>query len=194
MDLNKCGTLLRNLRKDKNLTQKQLAEFLGISAKTVSKWETGHGFPDVSTLSALAEILGVSEKILLTGSLKQNIQEVGNIKKLKFYVCPHCGSFAQGVGENQVICCGKPLEVLSHVDVDAEHIISITEMDNDYYIEFDYEMTKDHFISFVAYVGFDRSLFVKLYPEQEASVRIPRMFRGKLYFYCTNHGLFKYKP
>ena len=99
----------------------------------------------------------------------------------------------QGVGENQVVCCGKPLEALSPVDSDGEHDVTVTEMDNDFYIEFHHPMTKGHFISFGIYVGFDRSLFVKLYPEQEASVRIPKMFKGKLYFYCTNHGLFEYK-
>ncbi len=79
MDLLKNGRLLYNLRKEKNLTQKQVADLLGISPKTVSKWETGHGFPDVSTISMLADILGVSEKTLLCGGIKQNIQEVGNI-------------------------------------------------------------------------------------------------------------------
>ena len=193
MDLHKFGQFFRDLRKEKNLTQKQVADLLGISPKTVSKWETGHGFPDVSTISMLADILGVSEKTLLCGGIKQNIQEVGNIKRLKFYVCPYCGSFMQGVGENQVICCGKPIEALAVKVADEGHSPTVSEMDNDFYIEFDHEMTKDLFISFVAYVGFDRSLFVKLYPEQAAAVRIPRMFRGKLYFYCSEHGLFEYK-
>ena len=58
MDLIKSGKLIRDLRKARGLTQKQVADRLGILPKTVSKWETGHGFPDVSTLSDLAGVLG----------------------------------------------------------------------------------------------------------------------------------------
>ena len=73
MDLGRSGRLLSDLRKAKGLTQKQIAEGLGVMPKTVSKWETGHGFPDVSTVSALADILKVSEKTILTGILETNI-------------------------------------------------------------------------------------------------------------------------
>ena len=66
---------LQNLRKQKGLTQEELAETLYVSQTAISKWETGHGFPDVSTLSALADILGVSEKTILSGTLKQNLEE-----------------------------------------------------------------------------------------------------------------------
>ena len=104
MDLNKNGKLLCDLRKAKGMTQKEVADKLGILPKTVSKWETGHGFPDVSVLSALADILGVSERALLGGSIKKNREEVGNMKRTKFYVCPNCASIMQGVGEGQVVC------------------------------------------------------------------------------------------
>ena len=56
MDLNRNGKLLCDLRKAKGMTQKEVADELGILSKTVSTWETGHGFPDVSVLSALADI------------------------------------------------------------------------------------------------------------------------------------------
>ncbi len=83
MDLMKNGELLRKLRKEKHLTQKELADKLGIVAKTVSKWETGNGFPDVSMLSILADIFGVNERSLLTGELPENKMESGNkIKKI----------------------------------------------------------------------------------------------------------------
>lgn len=82
-------------KKAKGLTQKQVADKLGIVPKTVSKWETGHGFPDVSTVSALADILGVSEKTILSGDLEQNLESANNMKRTKFYVCPHCGSFCK---------------------------------------------------------------------------------------------------
>ncbi|MBR5156299.1 MAG: helix-turn-helix domain-containing protein [Clostridia bacterium] len=193
MDLNKNGKLLCGLRKAKGMTQKQVADMLGILPKTVSKWETGNGFPDVSVLPMLADILGVSERVLLNGNLVQNKKESGNIRKTKFYVCPNCGSVMQGTGECDVICCGKPLEPLMIEQTDGKHSINISEIENDFYIELNHEMTKEHFISFVAYVGFDRVLMVRMYPEQESAVRFPKMFRGKFYVYCNKHGLFEYK-
>lgn len=193
MDLSKNGKLLCDLRKAKGMTQKQVAEKLGIVPKTVSKWETGHGFPDVSTLSALADILGVSERILLSGDLVQNMEEVGNMKRTKFYVCPYCGSSVQGTGECQILCCGKPLEHLKVKTADIEHTVKVSEIENDFYIEFEHEMTKEHYISFVSYAAFDRVLTVRLYPEQSAAVRFPKMHGGKLYFFCTKHGLLEYK-
>ena len=107
MDLDKVGKLLCDLRKAKGMTQKQVADKLGVVAKTVSKWETGHGFPDVSTIASLAEILGVSEKTILVGDLKANRGETGNMRRIKFHVCPCCGSFMQGTGNSQIICCGS---------------------------------------------------------------------------------------
>ena len=193
MDLNKNGKLLCDLRKAKGLTQKQVADKLGVVPKTVSKWETGHGFPDVSTVSALADILGVSEKTILSGDLEQNLEEAGNMKRTKFYVCPCCGSFMQGTGSSQVVCCGKQLEALKAVSADDEHIINISEIEDDYYIEFNHEMTKEHYISFVSYVRFDRVLTLKLYPEQDSAVRFSKMYGGKIYFYCSKHGLFEYQ-
>ncbi len=192
MDLSKSGKLLCDLRKAKGMTQRQVADELGILPKTVSKWETGHGFPDVSVVSSLADILGVSERILLSGSITQNMQEVGNMKKTKFYVCPQCCSIMQGTGECQVICCGKPIEALESKRVDESHFVNVLEIEDDFYIELNHEMTKEHFISFVSYIGVDRVLTVRLYPEQDSAVRFPRMARGKLYFYCNKHGMFEY--
>lgn len=193
MDLEKSGNLLRDLRKTKDFTQKQLAEQLHISPKTVSKWETGKGFPDVSLLAELAEVLGVSEKILLSGAMVQNRADTGNLKRTKFYVCPYCGSFMQGIGQNEVICCGKAVEALVPAKADEAHALRVSTIENDFYIEFDHEMTKSHYIQFIAYVGVDRVLTVRLYPEQASAVRVSRMFGGKIYSYCNNHGLFEHK-
>ena len=95
MDLYKNGKLLCDLRKAKGMTQKQVAEKLGVVPKTVSKWETGHGFPDVSTVSALADILGVSEKTILSGEILQNPEESGNMNRTRFYVCPIAGALCK---------------------------------------------------------------------------------------------------
>ena len=60
MDSSKVGKLIFDLRKEKNMTQKELAEALYLSDRTISKWERGVGCPDVSLLSKLSEVFGVS--------------------------------------------------------------------------------------------------------------------------------------
>ena len=60
MDQMKIGTFLKALRKEKDLTQEQLAEQLNISGRTVSRWETGKNMPDISILVDLAEFYHVS--------------------------------------------------------------------------------------------------------------------------------------
>ena len=193
MDLIRCGKLLSNLRKAKGMTQKQVADRLGVLPKTVSKWETGKGFPDISVISALSDVLGVSEKILLSGNLTKNITDTGNIGRTRFYVCPECMSVMQGTGKCEIICCGKPVKASESKEADGNHIIKISEIENDFCIEFNHEMTKDHYINFVSYTGSDRILTIRLHPEQNPLVRFPKMYRGKLYFYCNKHGLFEYK-
>ena len=67
MDQKKIGSFVTALRKEKGLTQKELAERLFISDKTVSKWETGKGIPDVSLIIPLCELLGITANELLSG-------------------------------------------------------------------------------------------------------------------------------
>ena len=193
MNLIDTGNLLRSLRKSKKMTQKQLADKLGVCAKTVSKWETGHGFVDVSMLSELADILGVSERILLSGSSVKNKTDSGNMRNLKFYICPCCGSIMQGTGESLVVCCGNIIEPVNVKKSDENHFIKVSQIENDYYIEFDHEMTKEHYIKFIAHLGSDRVLAIRLYPEQAPYVRIPKMYKGKLYYYCSKHGMYEIK-
>lgn len=67
MNAEKTGAFIRELRKEKKLTQQQLAEGLHVSDKAVSRWETGRGFPDIGNLEDIAETLGVSVAELLKG-------------------------------------------------------------------------------------------------------------------------------
>ena len=60
MDQIKIGAFLKTLRREKNMTQEQLAEQLGVSSRTVSRWETGSNIPDISLLAELAEFYDVS--------------------------------------------------------------------------------------------------------------------------------------
>ena len=193
MDLIQNGKLLRKLRKDKGLTQKELAEKLGVVAKTVSKWETGNGFPDVSTLSALADILSVNERSLLCGALTQSQQNSGNVRNTKFYACPYCGSVVQGIGDYKISCCGKTLTPLQAKPLDEEHALTLTEIEDEFYLEINHKMRKEHYIPFIAYIGTDRVLTLRLYPEQECAVRIPKAYSGKIVYYCNKHGLFEHQ-
>lgn len=83
MDLNKVGTFIANLRKEKDLTQAKLGELLGVNDKTVSRWETGKNAPDISILNDLSEKLGISVKELLNG--ERNLEKDINIEALKYY-------------------------------------------------------------------------------------------------------------
>jgi len=193
MDCTKVGKLLYDLRKEKRMTQKEIADKMNISDKTVSKWERGLGCPDISLLSELSDIFGVNIEKILQGDLSINDTDGGNMKRIKFYVCPACGNIITSTGLGEISCCGRKLESLHVQEINEEHNLQTTQVENDYYITFNHEMTKDHYISFVAYVMFDRVHLVKLYPEQNAEVRIPIMRKGDLYFYCSKHGLMKQK-
>lgn len=112
MDYAKIGALICRLRRERGLTQGQLAEALGLSPKTVSKWERALGCPDVSLLPALSACLQVDVSALLAGELAENQLSGGNMNKTRFFVCPVCGSLSFCTGPSSVSCCGRPLEAL----------------------------------------------------------------------------------
>lgn len=190
MDCIKAGKLIQNLRKEKKMTQKQVADALNISDKTVSKWECGLGCPDVSLLGELSNILGTNIEKILMGDLAPNDRDTGNLRKIKFYVCPDCGDIIYSTGNPEISCCGRRLEVLANNKTEEGHQIVVEEVEDDYYVSIKHEMKKEHYISFIAYVSYDQVLLVKLYPEQNAEIRIPRRQRGTFYAYCSKHGLF----
>lgn len=185
------GKIIKELREQKNLTQKQLADMLQISDKTVSKWETDRGLPDIGLIEGLAGSLGISVAELLTGEYAVNSNRSSNMKKMKFYVCPVCGNVIQSTGEGTYSCCGIVLPQLQVEDEDNRHQICVETLENEYYIHMDHPMTKEHYISFLAYVTSDRIQLVKLYPEQNVEGRFTRRGHGLLYAYCNQHGLFQ---
>lgn len=193
MDLSKTGKLISELRKEKGLTQKAVAEKLGVCPKTVSKWETGHGFPDISLISELSKVFQVDVLKLLEGEMPKIKPEVGNVKRTKFYVCEKCGNILTSIGNAEINCCGRNISPLKEKESDEAHKLNVEKIEDEYYITFPHPMTKEHYISFVSYVRFDRLLTVKLYPEQDGELRFPQMRGGKMYYYCNNHGLFEVK-
>ena len=190
MDNEKIGKLIYGLRKERNMTQLQLAEILHISDKTVSKWERGQGCPDISLLVDLSCVLGVDMEKLLSGRLEANEERGGNMKKLNFYVCPECGNVITAMTEAGISCCGKKLQPLEAVKAPDEERLLVENIENDYYISSDHPMLKEHYISFVALLTGDTLTLKKQYPEWDLQVRIPGRTHGKLIWYCTEHGLF----
>lgn len=189
MDQIKIGELIVRFRKEKGLTQLQLGEMIGVSDKAVSKWERGLGCPDVSLLRELSEVLGVNIEGILEGELPQNETERGNMKRIKFFVCPECGSISTTVGGAEISCCGRKLVPLTAKPADEAHTPKMEQLDGEWFVTLAHEMTKEHHIVFAAYLSVDRSMIVRLYPEQEAQFRLPMMFGGKLYIYCSKDGL-----
>jgi len=193
MDCVKIGKLIAKLRKEKNLTQKNIADVLGIQNKTVSKWECGLGCPDLSLWPELSAILDVDMTQMMEGEITPNKPDSGNIDRVQFYVCPSCGNILVSTGSASIFCCGRKLERIMPMDPLTAPQITVEEMDMDYYVTFDHPMTKEHYISFVACVKSDRIFLNRLYPEQSPTSRFPITIGGKLYVYCINHGLVVYE-
>ena len=193
MDCAKIGTLIAKLRKEKGLTQKDVADALGILNKTVSKWECGLGCPDLSYWPDLSVILGVDMSQMMEGEITPNKPDSGNIEKVQFFVCPSCGNILVGTGSASIFCCGRKLERLVPVRQGEKPEISVEEVDGESYITVDHPMEKTHYLSFAAYVKSDSVLLKKLYPEQGPAFRIPMFVGGKLYVYCVKHGLMEFR-
>ena len=187
------GTTIRQLRERRNLTQAELARLLGVSSKTVSKWETAKGLPDISLLQPLAQALGISVIELMNGEQIVNRNMSANMLRGKFYVCPICGNGIHAMGDALVSCCGVTLPALEAEDADADHGITIEAVEDEHFLTIHHPMTKAHFISFVAFVTGDRMQMVKFYPEGNAQTRLQLRGRGYLYYFCNRHGLYRRK-
>ena len=175
------------------MTQTDLAEQIGVSSKTISKWETGKGLPDISLLQPLAQALGISLIELMNGEHIINRNVSANMLRSKFYVCPICGNILHTTGETLISCCGITLPALEAEEPEENHSITIEAVEDEHFITVHHPMTKDHYISFLAHVTSDKLQMVKLYPEGNAQTRLQLRGRGYLYCYCNQHGLFRKK-
>ena len=187
------GPAIREFREKKGLTQADLAEKIGVSSKTISKWETSKGLPDISLLQPLAQALGISVIELMNGEQITNQNVSGNMLRCKFYVCPICGNIIHSTGSAVVSCCGITLPALEAEEADEDHPLTIEKVEDEQFVTVDHPMTKGHFISFLASVTSDRLQMVKLYPEGDAETRLQLRGRGYLYYYCNRHGLYRKK-
>ena len=193
MDNYVTGSAIRNLREAKGMTQAQLAEKIGVSDKAVSKWETAKGLPDITLIEPLSKALGISVAELISGEAVTNKNISANILRSKFYVCPICGNIIRSTGDAVISCCGINLPPLEAEEADEDHETEIEKVEDEHFLTVKHEMTKTHFISFIAYLTSDRVQFVKLYPEGNAQTRFQLRGRGYLYIYCNKHGLMKKK-
>ena len=112
------------------------------------------------------------------------------MKQLAFYVCPACHNLITATAKANISCCGQTLTPLRATQADEHHLQAVVPVEDELYVTAGHEMSKDHHLSFVSYVTNDRFLIVKLYPEWDMQVRLPKLGRGTLYCYCTRHGLF----
>jgi len=184
------GGMIRLLRRERNMTQRQLADMMNISDKTVSKWERGLGCPDISVLSRLAEILGVSLDKLLSGALPVNTFVEGNMKKSKFFVCTGCGNVVVSTGNAEVSCCGRTLSPLEMKKADADKKLSVAVIEDEWYVTAPGRtMSKEDYISFVAFLTGDSAHVVKQYPEWDMQARFKKRGHGMLVWYSDREGL-----
>jgi DNA-binding XRE family transcriptional regulator/desulfoferrodoxin (superoxide reductase-like protein) len=183
--------MIKRLRESKKLTQQQLADKMNVSAKAVSKWETGRGYPDISLIEPLSAALGVSVIELFSGEDVVNTNRASNMLRVKLYVCPICGNVIQSTGEAVVSCCGIQLPPLEAEPADGSHPVDVQQAEDEYYVTVSHEMDKTHYISFLAASRDNGFEIQKLYPEGSAEARFKIARTACLYYYCNRHGLFK---
>lgn len=184
------GAVIKELREKHHLTQAELANMLNVSDKTVSKWETAKGYPDISLLEPIARVFGISVTELISGNAIQNVNTSGNMMRSKFYVCPVCGNIMHCMGEAVIQCHGVQLMPCQEEEIDEKHSMSIEMIEDEYFVRVEHEMTKSHYISFIAAVCVDKIHMIKLYPEENAEVRFPIRGVRRILFYCNQDGLF----
>ena len=184
------GAVIKELREKKHLTQVELAKRLCVSDKTISKWETGKGYPDISLLESIAKVFEISVTELISGNAVSNVNVSANMLRSHFYVCPVCGNVIHSMGEAVIHCHGILLTPCQAEDTDEEHMVFIERVEDEYYVRIEHDMTKHHYISFIAALSSDKIQMVKLYPEGNAEARVKINGVKKIYFYCNRDGLF----
>ena len=184
------GAVIKELREKNHMTQAELAEKLCVSDKTISKWETAKGYPDISLLEPIAKVFGISITELISGNAVSNVNVSANMLRSKFYVCPVCGNVIHSMGEVVMHCHGITLTPCQAEETDENHMIFIERVEDEYFIRIEHDMTKQHYISFIAGLSSDRIQMIKLYPEGNAEARIKINGVKRIFFYCNRDGLF----
>lgn len=184
------GAVIKKLREEKRMTQAELAEKICVSDKTISKWETAKGYPDISLLEPLAKVLGVSITELISGNAVSNVNVSANMLRSKFYVCPVCGNVIHSTGEAVIHCHGILLSPCQPEESNEQHKIFIERVEDEYFVQIEHDMMKNHYISFIAALSSDKVQMIKLYPEGNSEARVKMTGVKKILYYCNRDGLF----
>ena len=184
------GAVIKELREKYHFTQAELAKKLNVSDKTISKWETAKGYPDISLLEPIAKTFGISITELISGNAVNNVNVSANVMRSKFYVCPICGNSIHSMGEAVIQCHGIILAPCQAEETDENHKIFIERVEDEYYVRIEHDMTKQHYISFIVALSSDKLQMVKLYPEGNPEARVKMNGVKKILFYCNRDGLF----
>ena len=101
MDLQKIGTFLKDLRKEKGLTQEQLAETLNVSRRTVSRWETGSNMPDLDLLMEIADLYEVDLREMLNGERKSEDKMNKELEETVLQVAEYTKTLTNSASQKQ---------------------------------------------------------------------------------------------
>ena len=193
MDHYVTGTLIRTLREKYGMTQSELAEKICVSDKAVSKWETGRGFPDISLIEPLSRALRISVPELLCGQTVENGNRGANMLKSRFFICPVCGNVLFARGEALISCCGIQLPSMEAEEPDTGHPVSVRRVEDEICVSVDHAMTKQHYLTFMAYMTMDHCEIRTLYPEGSGEARFFYRGNGWALICCNQHGLYRVK-
>jgi len=189
VDREKIGALIRLMRKEKGLTQKELAEILSVSDKTVSKWERGKGIPDISIMLSLSNIFGIEIEKMLEGEIRNSDFIVGNMENAMYYVCPQCGNIITCINEISVSCCGRRVERLVPKEAVSYDSLRLIKADLGYELSNKHPMTRDDHISFISVIAEDRHHLIKTFPEWDERYHISCFEEGTIMWYSKRDGL-----
>ena len=137
------------------------------------------------TQAQLAEKLDVSDKAVTNTNIS------ANMRRSHFYICPVCGNILHSMGQAAVSCHGIALPPLEAGEPDASHTMTVEAVEDEYFVSVRHEMSRTHYISFLAAVSDDRLQLIRLYPEGNAEARIQRRGVQTIYACCNRDGLFK---
>lgn len=112
------------------------------------------------------------------------------MKRIRVYQCPDCGNLLTATGAAELSCCGRMLTPLVPQPADDEHRLTIEPCEDEWLVTFTHPMEKEHHLSFLLEVGFDRVVMVRLYAEGGCEVRMPRIPGGKFFAGCSRDGLY----
>ena len=133
----------------------------------------------------------VSVAELLSGKAVTNTNISANMRRSHFYICPVCGNILHSMGQAAVSCHGIALPPLEAEEPDAAHTMTVEAVEDEYFVSVRHEMSRTHYISFLAAVSDDRLQLIRLYPEGNAEARIQRRGGQTIYACCNRDGLFK---